>query len=160
VVRNGLARVHGAKGIPPGFSGLQLELQKFQQFESEAKQEKIGGWGIGTGRVNVRTEKSSAFSFFPMPGPPKRGDNASTVNTVPTGFATSAQSGVPLSKTTPTGKLDINTATEEELKMIPGVGPAMAARIIAARPFASADDLKKVIGIGDKKYQTFRPYFK
>jgi type II secretory pathway component PulK len=34
----------------------------------------------------------------------------------------------------------------------------MAARIIAARPFRSADDLKKVNGIGDKKYETIRPY--
>ena len=36
--------------------------------------------------------------------------------------------------------------------MIPGIGPVMAARIIAARPFRSADDLKKVSGIGEKKY--------
>jgi competence ComEA-like helix-hairpin-helix protein len=147
LVRNGLARVHGARVIPPGFSGLQPERQKLQQFEDEAKQEKIGGWGIGTGRVNVRTEKPSAFSFFPMPRPSTRS-------------ATSAPSAEPLSKTIPTGKLDINTATEEELKMIPGIGPVMAVRIIAARPFKSADDLKKVSGIGDKNYEAFRPYFK
>src|SRR5713101_7478935 len=57
------------------------------------------------------------------------------------------------------GKIDINTATEKELKMIPGIGPVIATRIIAARPFRSADDLKKVNGIGDKKYETIRPYF-
>jgi competence protein ComEA len=57
------------------------------------------------------------------------------------------------------GRIDINTATEKELKMIPGVGPVMASRIIAARPFRSADDLKKVNGIGDKKYAKIRPYF-
>jgi len=45
------------------------------------------------------------------------------------------------------------------LKMIPGVGQVMASRIIAARPFRSADDLKKVTGIGDKKYAKIRPYF-
>ena len=56
-------------------------------------------------------------------------------------------------------KFDINTATEKELKLIPGIGPVMAARIIAARPFRSADDLKKVNGIGDKKYDQIRPYF-
>ena len=56
-------------------------------------------------------------------------------------------------------KLDINTATEKELRLIPGIGPVMAARIIAARPFRSADDLKKVNGIGDKKYAEIRPYF-
>ena len=56
-------------------------------------------------------------------------------------------------------KFDINTAAEKELKLIPGIGPVMAARIIAARPFRSADDLKKVNGIGDKKYDQIRPFF-
>ena len=65
-----------------------------------------------------------------------------------------------MSETLPLGKIDINTATEKELKTIPGIGPVMAARIIAARPFQSAGDLKKVSGIGDKKYEAIRPYFK
>jgi len=56
-------------------------------------------------------------------------------------------------------KFDINTATEKELRLIPGIGPVMARRIIDARPFRSADDLKKVNGIGDKKYAEIRPYF-
>jgi len=42
---------------------------------------------------------------------------------------------------------------------VPGIGHVMAARIIAARPFHSADDLKRVSGIGDKKYMLIRPYF-
>ena len=56
-------------------------------------------------------------------------------------------------------KFDINTATEKELRLIPGIGPVMTRRIIDARPFRSADDLKKVNGIGDKKYVRIRPYF-
>lgn len=38
--------------------------------------------------------------------------------------------------------VDINTATEAELKAIPGVGDAYAARIIAGRPYAKKDQLK------------------
>jgi competence ComEA-like helix-hairpin-helix protein len=57
------------------------------------------------------------------------------------------------------GHIDVNTATEKELRSVPGIGPVMAARIIAARPFRTADDLKKVSGIGDKKYAQIRPYF-
>ena len=60
---------------------------------------------------------------------------------------------------TPLGKIDVNTATEKELTTVPGIGHVMAARIIAARPFRSADDLKRVSGIGDKKYAKIRPYF-
>jgi competence protein ComEA len=60
---------------------------------------------------------------------------------------------------TPLGKIDINTATEKELTTVPGIGHVMAGRIIAARPFQSANDLEKVSGIGDKKYARIRPYF-
>jgi DNA uptake protein ComE-like DNA-binding protein len=57
------------------------------------------------------------------------------------------------------GKLDVNTAAEKQLRDLPGIGPVLAQRIIAARPFRSADDLKKVNGIGEKKYAEIRPYF-
>jgi DNA uptake protein ComE-like DNA-binding protein/endonuclease YncB( thermonuclease family) len=57
------------------------------------------------------------------------------------------------------GKLDINAASQAELENLPGVGPVLAQRIIAARPFKSADDLRSVKGIGDKRYAQLRPYF-
>lgn len=39
-------------------------------------------------------------------------------------------------------QIDINTATEAELKSIPGIGDAYAAKIIAGRPYAKKDQLK------------------
>lgn len=54
------------------------------------------------------------------------------------------------------GKVDINSATAEQLQQLNGVGPALAQRIVADRqangPFKSPEDLKRVSGIGDKKY--------
>ena len=63
-------------------------------------------------------------------------------------------------KPSPKSKLDINTATEEQLQQIPGIGRGLASRIIAARPFKSADDLKNIKGIGSgQRYEKIRPYF-
>lgn len=55
------------------------------------------------------------------------------------------------------GKININTAGAAELDKLPGVGPVLAERIIQYRtehgPFARAEDLKNVSGIGVITYE-------
>jgi competence protein ComEA len=57
--------------------------------------------------------------------------------------------------------LDVNRATAAELARVPGVGPALAERIVHARdasgPFASVDDLRRVRGVGPAKLDRLRP---
>jgi competence protein ComEA len=58
------------------------------------------------------------------------------------------------------GLIDLNTATAEELDKLPGIGPVLAARIVAERdrrPFMKVDDLRRVSGIGPKKLEGLRP---
>lgn len=151
LVRNGLARVYGTKVVPPGLDSAQPELAKLEQFEDETRKEKIGGWGINTGRLHDRPENTPAFSFFSKPG---------HLAETPTGSVTrSASPAAPQLVPGPAEKLDINTATKEQLEGLPGVGPVLAEQIIGARPFKSADDLRNVKGIGAKRYEALRPFF-
>ena len=61
-----------------------------------------------------------------------------------------------------TGKISINKATYEELITLPGIGPKTAEKIIEYRntygSFWSLEDIKKVKGIGDKKYAKLKEY--
>jgi competence ComEA-like helix-hairpin-helix protein len=61
--------------------------------------------------------------------------------------------------TLPQSLLDLNTASKKELQSIKGIGPVLAERIIAGRPYRTVDDLLKVKGIGPKRLENVRPYF-
>ena len=57
----------------------------------------------------------------------------------------------------PPALVDLNTATLAELDALPRVGPAMAARIVAKRPFRRPDDLRRVSGIGPSTFRALKP---
>ncbi len=159
LVANGLARLHGAETHPPGMNSVEVEWGKLEQLERTARVQKVGGWGVSVGRLNTRVENKDQYTadsfdaFFhpersramPTPLPAQ----ATLRHRTPANAAvTSSQS-----------KLDVNSATERELDGLPGIGSVLAGRIIAARPFKSADDLRRVKGIGAKKYEKIRPFF-
>ena len=54
--------------------------------------------------------------------------------------------------------IDINLATEEDLVQVQGLGPVLAKRIIAARPFERVEDLTRVNGIGEAFLERLRPF--
>ena len=59
-----------------------------------------------------------------------------------------------------TGPVNLNSATQEQLESLPGIGPSTAAKIVAFRrengPFQQADDLMNVSGIGPGRFAKLR----
>ena len=74
------------------------------------------------------------------------------------GAAGGAQAGA--AKPLPEGMVNINTADEKELDKLPGIGPAMAKRIVEYRTengaFQAPEEIKRVKGIGDAKYEKMK----
>lgn len=58
--------------------------------------------------------------------------------------------------------IELNSATKEQLMSLPGIGEAMAERIMLHRQeqgrFRRTDELRKVKGIGEKKFEKLKPY--
>lgn len=59
------------------------------------------------------------------------------------------------------GQVNINTASVQELSLLPGIGAKKAEAIVALRstkPFTSVDDLNAIKGIGPKLVEKLRPF--
>jgi competence protein ComEA len=107
--------------------------------------------GADLNRVNLAALVSdSERIFIPFIGAPIPGSSSG---------ATGSQSGVggAIDKSSP---VNLNTASEDELDGLPGIGPTTAAAIVSHRekvgPFTSVDDLLDVRGIGTSKLESLR----
>jgi len=163
LVANGLARVFGSAATPVGLNSPELEWQKLKRLEREAQVQKVGGWGAGTGRMAARLPTQPATSgpesfeafFHPekaaLPAESDAKDASTLLDATSSSSIVTDSSGA---------KLDVNNATSTELLSVPGIGPVTARRIMEARPFKSVDDLRGVKGIGEKKLEKLRPFFR
>ncbi|HID31515.1 MAG TPA: hypothetical protein EYP19_16150, partial [Desulfobacterales bacterium] len=130
LVKNGFARTHGVgRETPDGIPRKQM-LERFRDLEISAMLKRVGIWSesdpdrIAELRAKQRSEDQELKELQTK--------------------VKKAQS--------PHSLLDLNTASEKELQSIKGIGPVLAARIIAGRPYKTVDDLLKVKGIGQKRF--------
>ncbi|MDN3511480.1 MAG: helix-hairpin-helix domain-containing protein [Candidatus Jettenia sp.] len=60
------------------------------------------------------------------------------------------------------GKVNINIATEDQIALLPGIGPKIAIEVVNYRTnngnFQTIDDMKKVKGVGDKKFEKIKNF--
>ena len=91
---------------------------------------------------------------------PAAGENVPGVPAIGAVGASSASASSPDAGSPQPGLVNINTATEEELDALPGVGPSTAQAIIKEREangsFDAPEDLMRVSGIGEKKFEKLK----
>ena len=153
LVANGLARIYGKGTTAPGFGSSAVEKSKLTQLENEAKQKQVGGWSAKREELIVRDDESQESNS-------SKSVSSDSKEEMESGTASAPASPLPpATAAATTHKLDVNHATRKQLEDLPGIGPVLAQRIIAARPLKSADELLHVDGIGRKKYAAIRPFF-
>jgi competence protein ComEA len=116
----------------------------------------IGALILAMGGTWATTPRVIAAPHPTAPPRPSTGSGASTPS--PTdGLATTRPA-----KKEITGKLNLNTATEEQLMMLPTVGPSKAERIVAWRKrnggFKRTADLRRVKGFGYRTFKRLEPF--
>ena len=134
LVKNGFARTYGMnRKTPDGVSSDEM-VKRLRDFEISAMLKRVGVWSESDPNriAELRSKQRSEEQELDK---------------------TQRESS------SPQGLLDPNTASKEELMSIKGIGPVLAEKIIANRPYKTVDDLLKVRGIGPKNLEKFRPYF-
>lgn len=94
---------------------------------------------------------------------PREGDNSAGAGAVSSGGSSGSEGGTAVtgaSGSALSSLVNINKASAEELDALPGVGPSTAQAIVDDRtqngPFASIEDLMRVSGIGEKKFERLK----
>lgn len=141
LVQNGLARIYGmpTKQAWPTGDSPRTYLSRLKNAEREAQRSSTGIWAVGGSSAQMAGLDQLRQSV--------EGDNAAPM---------ALSQGTPRRASSKNGMLNVNTATAAELETLPGIGPALAGRIIAARPIATIDSLVEISGISDKTLNGFR----
>jgi competence ComEA-like helix-hairpin-helix protein len=137
LVKNGFARTYGlGRKTPDGVSKNEMK-ERLRDLEISAMLKRVGIWSESNPEKIAEFRAEQRREDYELQGI----QNQATKSELPQGL------------------ININTATERELRSVKGIGPSLAKRIIAGRPYSNINDLLKVKGIGPKNLKKFRPYF-
>ncbi|MCH3951712.1 MAG: ComEA family DNA-binding protein [Acidaminococcus sp.] len=152
---SGAVAAPGIYYIPPG-ERFSYAIQKAGGFTEDADRN----------RVNLaRKCKDGSHVNVPFVKASKRNKTKNTRSSRTAAVSPADTSGempareTAVQETAQQGIINVNTADETELTRLPGVGPALARRIVEARQqrtFQSLDDLLEVKGIGPATLSRFR----
>ena len=173
----GWARSYGMKAATKASSAAKLQ-QSYDRLEKKARRAGVGIWGDADGSVDLddrQPEKKasegeeggafmaadvmdSALASVAVLQTEEKEDNSSAATPAPASGASPTPAHTVKSSGGGKSKLDLNTASKEELAALPGIGEVKAAAIIAARPFAGSFDLLRVPGITPATLKEIYPF--
>jgi len=161
------AAEEGARRGEPLAEGERLDPNR----ATEVELDRLPGIGPATARAIVTAREQGAVFRRPEDLLAVRGIGEATLERIrlaldlsvapqgpgrrPPGRPPARHSGAP------TARVDVNRASADELLTLPGVGPALAQRILEEREkqmFTSLDDLVRVRGIGKATIERLRPH--
>lgn len=119
------------------------------------------GWVLGSGgaretvSVTVAAPSETASALEENASAPAAADETAAPEAATTDGA-SAASTAETQEPTQEKPLNLNTATQAQLELLPGIGPALAQAILDYRaefgPFTAPEQLMEVPGIGEKRF--------
>jgi competence protein ComEA len=100
--------------------------------------------------VGSATPPKESVTKAPAPTKPAK---AASVTTAPSSVK---KSPAPSTKLAPGQRVNINTASKEQLDSLPGIGPVKAQAIIDGRPYEKIEDIMKVKGIKQGEFSKIK----
>jgi competence protein ComEA len=132
------AELEAVKGIGPATAQKIIENRPYKSL-TDLKKAGLSSKEITAFKPYLTAKKPAAAAAAPQ-----------AAKTVEPGTAKAAK-GAKAAKPAPGAPVDLNTADQKALESLPGVGPALAKRIMEARPVQSLDELAKVKGMSKTK---------
>jgi competence protein ComEA len=124
---------------------------------SKSTVDKLRSGATVSGTAPARAPSAPPAAAAPASAPPASAPPASAPAAAPPASASaaparptsaaSASTAGEAGKVAPGEKVNINTASKEDLMRLPGIGPTKAQAIIDGRPYAAPTDIMKVKGI-------------